>query len=340
MMLRATTIAALLALSAPTLAQTEIARPTLKASVTLAGELVHIADLVDNAGEAGDVAIFRAPDLGTTGSVLASRVLEAVRPYGLEAIDTTGVTAVVVTRAARDIAAEEIRQRVAEALGGQRGLGAPGDLRLAFDQSLRTLHVETSATAELQVARLAYSSGTQRFDILLYVPGSAVMRHAPLRLTGTVIETAEAVVLSRPLRRGDIIRASDLTTERRPRAEVGDDRIGRIDLATGLAAKHPLRAGHALKQSDLMKPELIHRNEMVTLVYEVPGVLLTMRGKALEAGAEGDAVSVLNLESKRTVQGTVTELGRVAVIHALARNGLARTASAQPVGNPTSNPSQ
>jgi flagella basal body P-ring formation protein FlgA len=161
-----------------------------------------------------------------------------------------------------------------------------------------------------------------------------------LRLTGTVIETAEAVVLSRPLRRGDIIRASDLTTERRPRAEVGDDRIGRIDLATGLAAKHPLRAGQALKQSDLMKPELIHRNEMVTLVYEVPGVLLTMRGKALEAGAEGDAVSVLNLESKRTVQGTVTELGRVAVIHALARNGLARTASAQPVGNPTSNPSQ
>ena len=38
-----------------------------------------------------------------------------------------------------------------------------------------------------------------------------------------------------------------------------------------------------------------------------------MRGKALEAGAEGDIVNVLNVQSKRTVQGTVTGPGRVTV---------------------------
>ena len=55
-----------------------------------------------------------------------------------------------------------------------------------------------------------------------------------------------------------------------------------------------------------MKPEIVQRNEAVTLVYEVPGIVLTMRGKALEAGAEGDIVNVLNVQSKRTVQGTVS----------------------------------
>ena len=40
-----------------------------------------------------------------------------------------------------------------------------------------------------------------------------------------------------------------------------------------------------------MKPEIVQRNETVTLVYEVPGITLTMRGKAIEGGAEGDVIS-------------------------------------------------
>jgi flagella basal body P-ring formation protein FlgA len=338
-MLRIMTIAALVGLTVPALAGVEAARPTLKASVTLAGELVHINDLVENAGPIGNVAIFRAPDLGTTGTVPAERVLEAIRPYGLDVV-AEGVSAVVVTRAARAITADEIKQRVREALAGHRGLGSPADLRLAFDQTLRTVHVESSTSAELQVARLSYSPGTQRFDILLYVPGSAVMRQTPLRLSGTVVETAEAVVLSRSLKRGEVIRKGDVVAERRSRVELGEDRIGSIDLAVGSAAQRALRAGQSLRQSDLMKPELVQRNEMITLVYAVPGVLLTMRGKALEAGGEGDAVSVLNLESKRTVQGMVSGFGQVTVARAATAAVLARTASVQPADNRNSQQSE
>ena len=42
------------------------------------------------------------------------------------------------------------------------------------------------------------------------------------------------------------------------------------------------RAGD-LRTADLVKPELVQRNENVTMVYEAPGITLTMRGKALEA---------------------------------------------------------
>ena len=62
-----------------------------------------------------------------------------------------------------------------------------------------------------------------------------------------------------------------------------------------------------------MRPELVQRNDTVTLIYQVPGILLTVRGKALEAGAEGTMVSVVNLQSKRTVHGTVTGPGHVTV---------------------------
>ena len=51
----------------------------------------------------------------------------------------------------------------------------------------------------------------------------------------------------------------------------------------------------------------------MTLVYEVPGITLTVRGKAAEGGAEGDVISVLNEQSKRTVQGVVVGPGRVII---------------------------
>ncbi len=46
----------------------------------------------------------------------------------------------------------------------------------------------------------------------------------------------------------------------------------------------------------------------------MPGIRLTVRGKALESGAVGDVVGVLNIQSNRTVQATVTGPGRVAII--------------------------
>jgi flagella basal body P-ring formation protein FlgA len=64
--------AALLAASATAaLAQARdvVAPPTLRANVTVASDIVHIGDLVDNAGSAGAIAVYRAPDLGTRGTL-------------------------------------------------------------------------------------------------------------------------------------------------------------------------------------------------------------------------------------------------------------------------------
>ena len=332
-MLRTMSIAGLLLLAASA-AQAEPARPSLKAEVAVAGELVQIGDLVEHAGAFADVAIFRSPDLGTTGSVPTARVREALRPYGLAELDTGGLAEVVVTRPSRAITVKEMEGRILQALAGQRGLGAAADLKLNIDQSLRTIHVEANATAELQVVRLSIDPYGSRFGIVLDIPGSAMLRRTPLRLSGRVTETAETVVLTRSLQRGEVIRQPDIAIERHPRAEVSKDGVAQLAHVTGLAVRRPLRAGHALRHADVMKPELVQRDATVTLIYEVPGILLTIRGKAMEAGAEGAVIGVLNLQSKRTVHGTVTGPGQVAVTGTIARTGPAKTASLQPADAP------
>lgn len=324
-MLRIVTLLGLLALSAPALAQPlaepalgPALKPELKPAVTVSSELVRIGDMVAHAGPLAKTAIFRAPDLGETGAVATARVIEALRPFDLAGIDTGGLSEVLVTRASRAITPKEIETRIVQALAGQRGLADAADLSLTLDQTLRTLQVEPSLTGELQVARLTYDPRSTRFSIALDLPGSAILSRAPLTVSGSAVQTAETVFLTRSVRRGEVLTRSDVSVERRPRAEISADRINAPDQAIGLAARQALRAGQPLRETDLKRPELVQRNEAVTLVFEMPGILLTVRGKALETGAGGDVVSVLNLQSKRTVQGVVAGPGRVNVAVAVA----------------------
>ena len=47
--------------------------------------------------------------------------------------------------------------------------------------------------------------------------------------------------------------------------------------------------------------------------------MLTLRGQAQDAGALGDTIGVLNVQSKRVVQGVITGPGRVQILGAATR---------------------
>ena len=81
----------------------------------------------------------------------------------------------------------------------------------------------------------------------------------------------------------------------------------------GRVAKRALGAGTLVRSSDLVRPEIVGRGDIVTVVYDGPGVNLSMRAKATEAGALGDTVNVINPSSKKTLQAVVTGPGRVSV---------------------------
>jgi len=293
-------------------AETTLAAPRLRELVAVSSEIVRIGDLVENAGAAADVPVFRAPDLGQTGAVQLARIIEALRPYDLTGLDTGGLNEVVVTRLSRAMTAKDITDRITRALSGQYGLGDAQNLAVILDRDIRILHVEPTVGGDLVVSRMHVDPRTGRFDIAFELPGSTLSRRAGLRFTGTVTETVEAAMLTRSLRIGEVVKASDVTMGRRPKAELRGDGMG-PDQVIGMAAKTALRNGQALRTDDLIKPQIVQRNEAVTIYYEVPGIMLTVRGKAIEGGAMGDVVGVLNIQSNRTVQATVIGPGRVTI---------------------------
>jgi flagella basal body P-ring formation protein FlgA len=293
-------------------AQTAAPVPALKAHATVTSDVVRIGDLIENSGPVADVPIFRAPDLGTTGTVATDRIVDAIRPHQLIGIDTGGLAEVTVTRASRAIMPQEISGRIAQALAGQYGFGDAHNILVNFDGLVRTLQVEPTVTGELQVAALSYDPHTGRFDATFNLQSSMDARRQPARYTGTATETVDAIAVDHPVEHGELLKASDLTVLRRPKNEIGSV-ITDVKAVVGLAARHQLRPGQPITTSDLTKPELVQRNDTVTIVFQAPGVTLTLRGQARDGGALGDTIGVLNAESKRVVQAVIAGPDRVMV---------------------------
>jgi flagella basal body P-ring formation protein FlgA len=303
------------------LAATSIAcaqTPSLRPTVLVSGDLVRIGDLVaDVAPEKAQIAIFRAPDLGETGSVRAAIVIEALRPHAVTGIEENGLSEVSVTRASRMVGAAEIKDRIAEIAAERLGIGDRDRIAVTIDGSAPMIHRETSETGALMPLRASFEPRTGRFD-LTFRSGAA-----PVRLTGNAQEAQEAVVLTRAVPRGEVLRESDVTIEKRPKSELHGEVLREITAVVGMASQQSLRPGQVLRASDVAKPQLVKRSEPVVIVYEVPGITLTARGKAEDAGALGDTVNVLNVQSKRVVQGVVTAPGQITVTSLTPRVGAA-----------------
>lgn len=65
----------------------------------------------------------------------------------------------------------------------------------------------------------------------------------------------------------------------------------------------------ATSGSRLMADAAVRRGETVTLVYETPGITLSIHARALEDGAIGQSVRFLNPTSNRTIDAVVTGPG-------------------------------
>jgi flagella basal body P-ring formation protein FlgA len=308
-------IALLAAASAAALGQTRddvIATPVLRANVAVSGDLVRIGDVIDNAGPSAGIAIYRAPDLGTTGTLPVAQVLNALRAHQVIGVDTRDLRAISFTRRARTLEGKDIELAVARALERRNGLGDAGNLSLTFDRDAGDVRLDAANSGALQPASVRYDARNGRFDVTLEIANDSGAAPVKLRFAGTAVETVEAAVLARGVERNEVLKASDVVIERRPKAEVGNDAAPR-DRAVGMQARRQLRAGQALRLADLAKPNLVQRDQSVILIYQAAGLYLTIRGKALENGTEGDVVNVLNLQSKRTISGVVTGRGQVSI---------------------------
>ncbi|AWN44605.1 flagellar basal body P-ring formation chaperone FlgA [Methylobacterium durans] len=281
----------------------------LRGDVTARGDVLTLGDLVEGAGTGiAGKPLFRAPALGATGTIQSRRILDAVAALGLGPVETGGRVQIAVQRAARRVGAPEIEAALKRALETGQGLD-PRVLSIRLDGETPTLLAPVDLNGAAAALDVVYEPRSRRVSGLI----SLGERQASLRVSGLVVEMREVAVLARAVKSGEPITSADVTLERRPREGSPPDAQGNLAAIAGEVAQRTLAAGTVLRMSDTAPPELVGRGEAVTIVYETPGVSLSMRGQANEAGRLGSTVSVLNVASKKTLQAVVVGAARVSV---------------------------
>jgi flagella basal body P-ring formation protein FlgA len=134
---------------------------------------------------------------------------------------------------------------------------------------------------------------------------------APVRRLGVVSRRSQTLVYARNIQAGEILAAGDL--EWSSDAISAPDSVADPDRAVGKTARRPLRAGAATEARDLASARVVKRDESIEVGFEDGGVSLTMNGKAMADAAVGDEISVLNTDSKKTIQAVIVGPGHAAV---------------------------
>ncbi len=123
----------------------------------------------------------------------------------------------------------------------------------------------------------------------------------------------EVLVLTKPLRRNDIIRPEHLSSETRDTNTLQQGYVSNPDEVINKQASRNLPAGMVLNRLHYAEMTVIKRGERVNIQSGRAGLLISAPGLAMTDGVKGQQINVKNISSQRVIQATVVDPGLVSV---------------------------
>lgn len=279
----------------------------LREQIQVFSDIVSLGDLFENAGDSSGVAVFRSPELGTSGIVAAKRVATAATQQGKEWNNPGGILKVVVKRPGRLITLKEIRDVIS-----QNAARDDEKWSVSFNRNARPFYIDQRVTGSISIKQMNLQSASGVFRAVVTVEDAPFPVQEKI-FTGRAFPSIEAIVPARVIERGTTITEDDLKVVDMPRSRVSTSAVEDMEAAVGMAARQRLIVGRPIRRGDLERPKLVKRNSLVTITYKVPGMVLKAKGRALSDAAKGQSVQIVNLQSKRTVEAQVTGTATVSV---------------------------
>lgn len=120
---------------------------------------------------------------------------------------------------------------------------------------------------------------------------------------------AETVVPTRTIRADAVISSTDVALSG---AKIPNG-YARLTDVIGQEARVALYPGRPILIDDIGPPAIVTRNQLVQVSFRAEGMQITTEGRALERGAVGDRVRIMNLSSRATLFGQVRQDGTIEV---------------------------
>lgn len=291
---------------APALAATGV---TLNPDISVEGPVVRLGDLFAGLGDKASIPVARAPSVGNRVQLDARWLSAVAQRYGVAWRAATLLDQAVVERASQVITANQIEQKIKAAL---RKRGQSAELTVQLDNPTLSIRLPKEFDATVEVTGLSHDSASGRFVVQLSAPN----RDRPFTqstVSGRAVQMTDVPTLGRQVMPGEAIEAADIDWIQMPVEKIGRGVVLDISLLVGMTTRRPVRVGEPIRQRDLRQPVVVPKNSLVSIVYQTERMLLTAQGRALEDGALGNVVRIMNTKSNTVINAVVAAPGRVTV---------------------------
>ena len=310
----------LIALAAGTAFARAATPAVIKTPIIVEGSQITLADLFDSDAfvttpEVGSVVVAAAPAPGQDITLDAGQIRAQAQTHGVEWLNAERLDSVAVHRAGAVIGAAQIESTLVDAFAahGFSPKTSAGTIRVRFAGASPALMVAIGSAQTVSVDSLEIDERTGQFRASVRAPANDARAPQSL-LIGRAYEATNIPILTRDVSVGEKLAAQDFSLTEVPIERVGQNTLTDMSRLDGMTPRRMLRAGQPLHQGDVTVPVVVAKNELVAMIVRVSGMSLTAQGRALDDGALNSTIRVMNTQSKRTVQATVTGPGEVSVV--------------------------
>lgn len=275
----------------------------LKANVTVEDRLVTLGDLFINAGSHAGTAVFRSPSLGQSGSIKANLVLEAALRAGLSNVTANNISMVNVARASELVTEADILGSVVAQLKAKGYVSATAQVDVELNSHITDQHAAVGGFTPFEVRNLRFDRASGRFIANLTIYGRDDL--GIVHLNGRAVETVMVPVVSRTIRRGEVVSENDITLTPMPRQRAEASNPADLADVVGKAVKQSLRPGTIASAAFFTEPDMVKRSDTVTIMFNAGSLNLSIMGKALSDGTKGDIIPVQNAQTNRIIRAQI-----------------------------------
>jgi flagella basal body P-ring formation protein FlgA len=288
----------------------------LKSAPMVDGDQITLGDLFKNAGSVSDIVVSNAPAPGQKLYLSIRDIGRIAAANGLKWEPKITRSTIIVKRTGRAISKSDLTRLLKEQISFEK---SGNNFAVYLQGQNKPLYLPTSSeTSDIVVESVNLDHRTGRFVAYLNIPESNTSTRQ-LEVRGKVEDLVSIPVLNHTMTPSEVITASDILWLDVPARTITQNTVQSQDLLLAMEPRRPLRANTPIRASDIRRPIVVKKGTIVTLTVSIGNLKMQSQGRALENAGKGDFVRVMNLDSRKTIEGIVTRSGRVEVLNRKSR---------------------
>ncbi len=305
-----TTTAAVVCLFYVLFAPVPVMAASVKNSISVQEDMIRLGDLFDGVDDkAATTVLGAAPKPGAEMTLNARTLMRIASAYNVDWAPSSTAEQVVIRRTSHTITTEELQDALHGAIA-EKGINGKFQVLLNNPDAQIVLGGNQIPTVEVQSINFVPSRNV--FEALLVAPSKENPVYK-MSVSGMIQQMVDVPVVKTAMKAGEIIGSTDIDWIEVAEKTITGDVVFDADALIGKTPSRILMANKQVRLRDITSPQLVSRGEEITIQYNDGSVQLSIKGKALQNGAMGDTIRVMNVASNKSVMAEVANNKVVAV---------------------------